>query len=71
MANINAVNFDYIKKWEGGLSKDSRDQAAKDPVPDGSGYHTNIGITWQKAAILQPRSCFIKCQKIFGLRFIR
>lgn len=37
----------WIKKWEGGLSKDPNDQASKNPVPDGSGYHTNKGITWQ------------------------
>lgn len=47
MADINKVNFDYIKRWEGGLSKDQRDPASKYPVPDGSGYHTNMGVTWQ------------------------
>jgi len=47
MADINKVNFDYIKRWEGGLSKHPKDPAAKYPVPDGSGYHTNIGVTWQ------------------------
>ncbi|MBL7812911.1 MAG: hypothetical protein JNL57_11855 [Bacteroidetes bacterium] len=47
MADIKKVNFDYIKRWEGGLSKDKRDSASKMPVPDGTGYHTNIGITWQ------------------------
>ena len=36
----------FIKKWEGGISKDKRDQCAKDPLPDGSGYHTNKGICW-------------------------
>ena len=36
----------FIKKWEGGLSKDTRDQCSKDPLPDGSGYHTNKGICW-------------------------
>ena len=46
MANINAVNLDYIKRWEGGLSRDKNDPAAVDPVPDGSGYHTNKGVTW-------------------------
>ncbi|NBT09329.1 MAG: hypothetical protein EBS98_11125 [Chitinophagia bacterium] len=45
MANYtNLVKF--IKKWEGGISKDTRDQCAKDPLPDGSGYHTNKGICW-------------------------
>lgn len=46
MADINAVNLAYIKRWEGGLSKDRNDPAAVDPVPDGSGYHTNKGVTW-------------------------
>ena len=47
MADVFKVNFAYIKKWEGGLSKDPRDPASKFPVPDGSGYHTNMGVTWQ------------------------
>jgi len=47
MANINKANLDYILKWEGGLSKHPRDTAARHPVPDGSGFHTNKGITWQ------------------------
>ena len=46
MADINAVNLAYIKRWEGGLSKDRNDPAAVDPVPDGSGNHTNKGVTW-------------------------
>lgn len=47
MADVFKVNFAYIKKWEGGLSKDPRDPASRFPVPDGSGYHTNMGVTWQ------------------------
>lgn len=47
MADVFKVNFAYIKKWEGALSKDPRDPASKFPVPDGSGYHTNMGVTWQ------------------------
>jgi lysozyme family protein len=54
MGDIKKVNFDYIRRWEGGLSKDKRDPAAKVPVPDGSGYHTNIGITWQAFAANAP-----------------
>jgi lysozyme family protein len=65
MANINAVNFDYIKKWEGGLSKDSRDQAAKDPVPDSSGYHTNIGITWQTFKGLAAKGGYTATPELF------
>lgn len=35
-----------IKRSEGGLSKNPNDTASKWPVPDGSGFHTNKGITW-------------------------
>lgn len=40
----------YIQKTkinEGGLSKNPHDNASSYPVPDGSGYHTNKGITWK------------------------
>lgn len=37
----------WIKKWEGGLSKATTDSASSYPVPDGSGYHTNKGVTWR------------------------
>ena len=47
MGNLSKANLDYILKWEGGLSKHERDSAARHPVPDGSGYHTNKGITWR------------------------
>lgn len=46
MANFQKVNTAYILKWEGGLSKNKADTASKDCVPDGSGFHTNKGITW-------------------------
>lgn len=36
----------FIKKAEGGLSNNKADSASSNPVPDGSGYHTNEGITW-------------------------
>lgn len=32
--------------FEGGLSKDKNDTASKNPVPDGTGNHTNKGVTW-------------------------
>ena len=50
MAKVENVNFALIKKWEGGWSKDPLDPAAAFPVPDGSGVHTNIGITWKTFA---------------------
>lgn len=36
----------FIYQAEGGLSKALTDSAHLDPVPDGSGYHTNKGVTW-------------------------
>lgn len=45
MANYKNI-IPWIKKWEGGLSKAQTDEARLNPVPDGSGYHTNKGITW-------------------------
>lgn len=36
----------FLKDVEGKLSKDTADSASKNPVPDGSGYHTNMGVTW-------------------------
>ena len=47
MGNLSKANLDYILRWEGGLSKHERDSASRYPVPDGSGYHTNKGITWR------------------------
>lgn len=65
MADINKVNLDYIKRWEGGLSKDPRDQAAKDPVPDGSGNHTNIGVTWTVFKSMGPVLGYTPTPKLF------
>jgi len=36
----------FILKWEGGLSHSQYDSAKNDPVPDGTGVHTNKGVTW-------------------------
>lgn len=45
MANYKNI-IPFIRQVEGGLSRAKTDSASKDPVPDGSGYHTNKGITW-------------------------
>lgn len=37
----------HIFQREGGLSKNPNDNASAYPVPDGSGYHTNKGVTWK------------------------
>lgn len=44
--------LEFVKKKEGGLSKDKTDPAAVNPVPDGSGYHTNKGVTWATFNVL-------------------
>ena len=46
MANYKNI-IPFIQQQEGGLSKAITDTASAHPVPDGSGYHTNKGITWQ------------------------
>jgi lysozyme family protein len=42
--------INFIKRWEGGLSRDPNDSASKFPNPlpykGKSGYHTNMGITY-------------------------
>ena len=38
MANLKDVNFDYIKKWEGGLSCHKLDSASRHVVPDTAEY---------------------------------
>jgi len=37
----------FILKWEGGLSSNESDTASAYQVPDGSGNHTNKGVTWR------------------------
>lgn len=56
MANIDKANLGYILRWEGGLSKHTRDSASRHPVPDNSGYHTNKGITWRVFASIYGTS---------------
>jgi lysozyme family protein len=56
MGNINNANLDYILRWEGGLSKHQRDSASRHPVPDGSGHHTNKGVTWRVFASIYGNS---------------
>lgn len=45
MANF-LLMIPLLHQAEGGLNKELWDNAASDPVPDGSGYHTNKGIAW-------------------------
>lgn len=55
----------YIKQWEGGLSKDRGDYAARFPVPDGSGYHTNKGVTWQTFAGSAAKAGYTATPELF------
>lgn len=54
-----------IKKAEGGLSKNPADNAARFPVPDGSGYHTNKGITWQTFKTYAKMLNYVATPKLF------
>lgn len=65
MANINKVNTGYILKWEGGLSKRLDDKYAQWPVPDGSGYHTNKGVTWVTFKEMAARVGYQATPKLF------
>lgn len=44
-----------IQAKEGGLSSDPNDSASANPVPDGSGNHTNKGITWTSFVAYGPQ----------------
>jgi lysozyme family protein len=55
----------FIKKWERGLSKAKTDRASKDPVPDGSGWHTNKGVTWATFRDLAPKLGYLATPTLF------
>lgn len=46
MADSNHI-VNFIRFYEGKLSKNPNDTASANPVPDGSGFHTSSGITWK------------------------
>lgn len=50
---------------EGGLSKSLKDAAHVDPLPDGSGYHTNKGITWTTFKTAAPLCGFVAEPSLF------
>lgn len=55
----------FILEAEGGLSKSKADTASNDPVPDGSGHHTNKGITWTTFKNSAPKCGFIASPELF------
>jgi lysozyme family protein len=42
-----SLYLDFTDAREGGLSKAKTDTASKYPLPDGSGIHTNCGVTYK------------------------
>jgi lysozyme family protein len=54
-----------IRKVEGGLSRAKTDSARFDPVPDGSGYHTNRGVTWATFKGLSARLGYAATPALF------
>jgi lysozyme family protein len=57
--------LEFTEQREGGLSKAKTDNASKYPVPDGSGYHTNKGITWETFERLSDKLGYEASPKIF------
>lgn len=64
MADFNLL-IPIVKKWEGGLSKDKTDTASAYPVPDGSGYHTNKGLTWKVFEAVAKKYGYVATPKLF------
>ena len=50
---------------EGGKSRDPEDNAARNPVPDGTGYHTNKGVTWTTFVALAPKIGYSPTAQLF------
>lgn len=48
-----------------GVSNDPRDNASKFPVPDGTGNHTNKGVTWAAFSMLGPKLGFKATPALF------
>lgn len=59
------IYIDFTKAREGGLSRDPHDTASKYPVPDGSGNHTNKGVTWEAFERILPKYGITPTPKLF------
>jgi lysozyme family protein len=64
MAN-HAVMIDWIKKWEGGISRAKTDTASKNVAPNTNGVHTNKGVTWETFNSLSSRLNYQPTTKLF------
>lgn len=58
-------NISQTLYYEGGLSKDKNDPASKNPVPDGTGYHTNKGVTWATFTSMAAKLGYTATPKLF------
>lgn len=64
MANYkNAIPI--VVRSEGGVSKDPTDTASRWPVPDGTGNHTNKGVTWQTFSSLAGKLGYVATPALF------
>jgi hypothetical protein len=59
MANLQKVNFDYIKKWEGGLSHNQKDSASRNPVPSTPAHPNPKGIAHERRNNMGSVGCDI------------
>jgi len=67
-----SIIIPFIKRWEGGLSKDPKDTASKNPAPCSYngvvGYHTNKGITYTTFTTLaKPLKYVDSCDNFFAM----
>lgn len=64
MANYRLI-IPHILQSEGGLSKNPDDNASAYPVPDGSGNHTNKGVTWKTFVDLASKIGYTATPQLF------
>ncbi len=64
MANYKLL-IPLLRKNEGGLSNAKTDPARVDPVPDGTGNHTNNGVTWGTFKWAAPRLGYTATPALF------
>ena len=62
------VYLEFTKAREGGLSKAKTDSASKFPLPDGSGTHTNAGVTYKAFVELSSKLGYTpSVQNFYGM----
>lgn len=59
------VMIDWIKKWEGGISRAKTDTASRNVAPGTNGVHTNKGITWTTFTWLAPQLSYQPSVELF------